>query len=59
MYNQDGYNEPLSNTSRSGQDVSIEQHGSQYCVKMDGRQMTGLTSDYQAAKSAYEQYLRT
>lgn len=50
---QSGHYEPLSGVSRNGQDVTIEQVGTQFCVKRDGQIVSGLTDDYSYAKNQY------
>ena len=48
-----------ADVSRSGKEVRIERHGTQYAVYYDGRQVVGLTSDYDYALNKYDQYMRT
>ena len=48
-----------ADVSRSGKEVRIERHGTQYAVYYDGRQVVDLTSDYDYALNKYDQYMRT
>ena len=47
-----------ADVSRSGKEVRIEKHGTQYAVYYDGRQVLGLTSSYEFALSKFDEYRR-
>lgn len=47
-----------ADASQRGKEVRIERHGTQYAVYYDGRQVVGLTSDYDYARNKYDQYMK-
>ncbi|MBQ9016817.1 hypothetical protein IJ103_01035 [Candidatus Saccharibacteria bacterium] len=46
-----------ADVSRSGKEVRIERHGTQYAVYYNGQQVYGLTNSYDAALSAFTRYM--
>ena len=50
-----GHYEPNNSVNSRGENVKIEQVGTQYCVKRNGQIVSGggLTSDYNYALSVY------